>query len=242
MNNGTSSMKQFLLSLLATTVSIALTFGTAAIIDYNKEQKEKREIVMMVIYDMHNTLEIIEKADSNIRQSMNYQKQIAMDTSLFNSLRYQFILLLPSINYTETIERIFSSNIETINTVDNMLFTENVAEFYQGRKLYKTMLSDSLFNEYTRHSPHMSLKALLDFNYSIDVMVSHEILVGMQHHFEQCKQMMEVSDEEIEAYCKERMALNKTTDENSPTLESNRMSVLQLQKEIDEARDKLNLE
>lgn len=43
-----SSLKQFLLSLLATTVSIALTFGTAAIIDYNKKQKEKREIVMMV--------------------------------------------------------------------------------------------------------------------------------------------------------------------------------------------------
>ena len=43
-----SSLKQFLLSLLATIVSIALTFGTAAIIDYNKKQKEKREIVMMV--------------------------------------------------------------------------------------------------------------------------------------------------------------------------------------------------
>ena len=42
-----SSLKQFLLSLFATTVSIALTFGTAAIIDYNKKQKEKREIVMM---------------------------------------------------------------------------------------------------------------------------------------------------------------------------------------------------
>ena len=45
--SGMSSLKQFLLSLFATTVSIALTFGTAAIIDYNKKQKEKREIVMM---------------------------------------------------------------------------------------------------------------------------------------------------------------------------------------------------
>ena len=30
-------MKQFLLSLLATTVSIALTFGTAAVIDHHKK-------------------------------------------------------------------------------------------------------------------------------------------------------------------------------------------------------------
>jgi len=44
--SGMSSWRQFLLSLFATTVSIALTFGTAAIIDYNKKQSEKREIVM----------------------------------------------------------------------------------------------------------------------------------------------------------------------------------------------------
>ena len=40
--SGMATMKQFLLSLLATTVSIVLTFGTAAIIDNNKKQKEKR--------------------------------------------------------------------------------------------------------------------------------------------------------------------------------------------------------
>ena len=44
MGSGMASMKQFLLSLFATSVSIALTFGTAAIIDYNAKQKSKREI------------------------------------------------------------------------------------------------------------------------------------------------------------------------------------------------------
>ena len=43
-----SSWKQFLMSLLATTVSIALTFGTSGIINYKKKQSEKRQIVMMV--------------------------------------------------------------------------------------------------------------------------------------------------------------------------------------------------
>lgn len=32
------NMKNFLLSLLATTISIALTFGTAAVIDNNKKE------------------------------------------------------------------------------------------------------------------------------------------------------------------------------------------------------------
>ena len=68
--SGMSSWRQFLLSLLATTVSIALTFGTAAVIDYNKKQSEKREIVMMVMYDMYNSLQEVKKADSMMYQAM----------------------------------------------------------------------------------------------------------------------------------------------------------------------------
>ena len=145
--SGMGSLKQFLLSLFATTVSIALTFGTAAIIDYNKKQSEKHEIVMMVMYDMYNSLKSIEECDSMIHQSMLIQKQIAEDTTMFDKLKYNMIALLPWVGYTETTERIFSTSIETINTVGNVLFTENVADFYMFRKLYKTQVCDSVANE-----------------------------------------------------------------------------------------------
>ena len=87
--SGMSSGKQFLLSLLATTISIALTFGTAAIIDYKKKQKEKREIVMMVMYDMYNSMMSIEKADSSFRQSMEVQRQMAENPDNFEKFRFQ---------------------------------------------------------------------------------------------------------------------------------------------------------
>ena len=74
-----------LLSIFATTVSIALTFGTAAVVDHYKKQSEKREIVMMVMYDMYNSLQSMERADSMIRQSMDIQRQIAEDTTRFNA-------------------------------------------------------------------------------------------------------------------------------------------------------------
>ena len=86
--SGMATMKQFLLSIVATSISIALTFGTAAILDYNKKQKEKREIVMMVMYDMYNSLKSIQKADSTIQQAMDMQLQIAEDFSRFDALRY----------------------------------------------------------------------------------------------------------------------------------------------------------
>ena len=40
--SGMATIKQFLLSIVATSISIALTFGTAAILDNNKKQKEKQ--------------------------------------------------------------------------------------------------------------------------------------------------------------------------------------------------------
>ena len=240
--SGMSSMKQFLLSLLATSVSIALTFGTAAIIDYNAKQKAKREIVMMVMYDMYNSLQAIEKADSMIRQSMDVQRQFAEDTTKFDTFKYKMAHLIPKVDYTETTERIFSSSIETINTVGNVLFTENVAEFYQMRKLYKTSVCDSIANELTRSQPFSSLKNSLDFEYSFHAIVSSGILKDLQRLYAQCQQMMEVTDEDIEAYRKEREQIDKGMAEGDEAADSLINEIMQLQMIIDESKAKLKLE
>ena len=241
MGSGMASMKQFLLSLLATTVSIALTFGTAAIIDHNKKQREKREIVMMVMYDMYNSLNSIEKADSMIRQSMDIQQQIAEDTTRFNKLRFQLIYLMPKAEYTETTEGIFSSSIETINTVGNVLFTENVAAFYQNRQIYKTMVCDSLTNEINQKMASFSLMGILDIDYSIYAIMSTGILKDLQRLYAQCKQMMKVSDEEIAAYRKEREQIEKGMTEGDEATDSIINGFIQQQKNIDELKSKLNL-
>ena len=240
--SGMSSIKQFLLSLFATSVSIALTFGTAAIIDYNAKQKAKREIVMMVMYDMYNSLKSIEKADSTIQQAMEMQLQIAEDSSKFETLRYNFALLMPKAEYTETTERIFSSSIETINTVGNVLFTENVAEFYQIRELYKTSVCDSIANEIARSQPFSSLKSSLDFYYSFYAVMSSGYLRDMRHLYAQCKQMMEISDEDIDAYREQRQQIDKGTMGDDASDDSLVNRFLQIQGTIEEAKAKLKLE
>lgn len=237
-----SALKQFLLSLLATTISIALTFGTAAIIDYKKEQKEKREIVMMVMYDMYNSIMSIEKNDSLIRQSMDIQLQLAKDPSQFDQLRFQMARMIPRTEYTETTERIFSSSIESINTVGNVLFTENVAEFYQMRQFYKTAVCDSVANEITLKTPFTTLQGTLDFDYSLYAIISHDILKTMQQLYDQCKQMMKVTDEEIEAYRKEREQIEKNMSKEDNASDSFIHEIMQLQNDINESKSKLNLE
>ena len=240
--SGMGSMKQFMLSLLATTVSIVLTFGTAAIIDNNKKQKEKREIVMMVMYDMYNSLQSVQRADSMIQESMELQLQIAKDTSKFKTLKYDMIQKVPRIDFTETTERIFSTSIETINTVGNVLFTENVAEFYQARKLYKAVICDSINNRMVCNMPFVSLKGTLDFDYSYEFIVSGEIRMSMQNLFAQCKRMMDVNDEEIEAYRMERKQLQEESADESAKEDSIAKKILQLDQELREAKKKLKLE
>ena len=240
--SGMSSIKQFLLSLFATSVSIALTFGTAAIIDYKAKQKAKREIVMMVMYDMYNSLQSIQKADSMIRQSMDIQRQIAEDTAKFDALRFKMAQLMPKAEYTETTERIFSSSIETINTVGNVLFTENVAAFYQNRQIYKTMVCDSLSNETSQKAPISTIKGTLDFNFMFYALSSCGILNDMKHLYAQCKQMMDISDEEIDAYCKEREQMDKGMTESGEATDSIINGIMQLQMNIDELKAKLKLE
>jgi len=239
MSNGDSSMKQFLLSLLATTISIALTFGVAAIIDYYKKKSEKHEIVMMVMYDMYNSLQTVEKADLLIRQSMELQGQLAADTTRFEELKSQFARTMPMIIYNETTEHIFSSSIETINTVGNVLFTENVAEFYQMRKLYKTSVCDSITNEIARSQPFRSLKSSLEFEYSFYAIVSRSILRDIQCLYAQCKQMMKVSDEEIDAYREEREQIDKDMIDDDVSGDSLVNRFLQIQETIEEAKAKL---
>ena len=198
MGSGMSSWRQFLLSLLATTVSIVLTFGTAAVIDHNKKQSEKREIVMMVMYDMYTSLQAIQKADTMLYQAMLIQKQIAQDTTRLDELKFQLAHLIPTAGYTETTEHIFSSSIESINTVGNVLFTENVAKFYQTRNGYKTMVCDSIWDNIAKKSPMNSINHILDFSYFDYAALCSGYMDDMQHLFDQCQQMMDVTDEEIE--------------------------------------------
>ena len=240
--SGMSSMKQFLLSLLATTVSIALTFGTAAIVDNNKKQKEKREIVMMVMYDLHNSLKSVEKADSNLHQIMDWQLQIAEDTTLFKSLKYNIMTNLPKLDYTETVERIFSSNIESINTVGNVLFTEMVSEFYSLRKKYKEGVCDSIFNEIKTSYDANSFKSVLDFGVIYYTLLSGSFLSHMQQKYANCKKMMSVTDEQLDVYIKKRELLEKDKSAEQQVQDSLLERMGEINEKLEEAKKNLKLE
>ncbi|MBR5083773.1 MAG: hypothetical protein IKX33_04165 [Prevotella sp.] len=104
------------------------------------------------------------------------------------------------------------------------------------------MICDSIASEIVQNAPATTLKGTLDFDYSVYAITSSVILRDMQHLYALCKQMMEVSDEEIEAYRKEREQIDKGISESDEATDSIINEIMQLQKNIDESKAKLKLE
>ena len=84
--------------------------------------------------------------------------------------------------------------------------------------------------------PFRTLKGTLNFDYRWDALLSGEILLDMRQLFVQCKQMMNISDEELEAYRKEREQMDKGLSDDEETMNSIWNEVNRLQEEIDVAR------
>lgn len=76
MGSGMANLKQFIMSIVATSISIILTFGTAYFVDKNKKENEKIEIAKMIIFDMDQTIKKIERNDSTFYNVCRLQLQV----------------------------------------------------------------------------------------------------------------------------------------------------------------------
>lgn len=78
-----------------------------------------------------------------------------------------------------------TNKVVVINTVSNVLFTENVAKFYQDRRYFKTMVCDSIWNDVANNSPLQSIEKTLNFEYHKfgRVHILKYLLLGIVHFF-----------------------------------------------------------
>ena len=192
--------KDLLMTFIATTFSIVLTFGTAALIDKKQKEKSKRQMVMYVLYDMNRSLELVERCDSMLREGFELQIEVARDTSLFEIKKYFFNHCIPSERFDKTTAQIFSSNFETLNTLDNVGFVEMISTFYHDRDVYEDYIIDSCQNEFKQNALHLDLETALEFSYSYYIFMSGTIWDVLKADFQRCKKLMGVSDEELAAF------------------------------------------
>ncbi len=209
-----NSLSQFWQSLIATSISIVLTFGTAAVMDYYKKESAKKEMVMMIIYDFDKTIESMEENDTAFNDAMLNQADLAVHPEHFDSLRYTFVpaMTIVSSLFPETTEKIFSSNIETFNTISNVNFISEVSDFYSVRQLYKKQVLDEFKKDIEGKNIVSSMGSLFSVDFSGYTMLNRAYLNSMRTSRDKCMKIMDISEEDMLAFRTQRIEEEEELD------------------------------
>lgn len=152
-----NSAKDILMSVIGTTISIILTFGTSSLVDYYQERKARKLLAMTVIHEIDKDLEQIRtEAEHDYRlysiikyiNSFDGQLENVEEDSLFlfHSLLSPYNKLL---EFSNSNEQIFNSSQSTWSTIDNNIFISNVQDYYRLRsKLECALKEDACFLPY----------------------------------------------------------------------------------------------
>ena len=236
-----SDTKQFLLTLLATTFSIILTFGTSAIIDRRHKEAAKKEMVMMIIYDFDKTIEQVQYVDSVFRQAFKAQQDAILHPEHFNSYYSTFMtsVQLTYTEFSETTEMVFSSNIETFNTLGNVNFIHEVSAFYNLRRFYQENVMDEFKNEVYGSGIAQSLENLIKVSFPDHYINNLDCLINLKKIRNRCVQMMKVSEEELKEFSRLRSVVeDEVSEEDERIHEQAVQEFIEAEKALIEVREK----
>ena len=236
-----SDTKQFLLTLLATTISIILTFGTSAVIDRRHKERDKREMVKMIIYDFDKTIEQMENASSAFEKAKQHQQELALHPEYFDSLRFQFTdaLLVAQMEFSETTENIFSSNIETFNTLGNVNFVHEVSSFYSLRHKYEEDLLVGYKKEVLESGLMESVGKIIKLDFPDYYFTNQVYLKSLKSTRDLCMKMMKVSEDEMKEFSNQRIVNEDHGEDYGISNEQLMKEMFEEEEILKQAREKL---
>ena len=144
--------KGFLTSVMGTTISIILTFGTSALVERKVKADVQRQTAMMVIHDIDVCVDQMEEMAKEEEKRNNAVQYVLAHLDQIVSLPMDtlqlamFMLSNYDDNYTifnNAKENIFKSSQDIWSNLDNMAFVDNMEDFYRERKEIETIISKS---------------------------------------------------------------------------------------------------
>ena len=136
---GGNMLKELLLTTLATTISIVLTFGTAAWIEHRQKEKNRRQTTMMVLSDIYVFEKQLEQYDTTfvtkwkdiLMELQSLSRDSIMTLSDDELKRYWNALSTPvMLPHDKTAENIFTRDVSTWREVGNFRFIKLVSFIY----------------------------------------------------------------------------------------------------------------
>lgn len=225
-----NSAKDILLSIIGTTISIILTFGTSSLIDHYQEKKSRKLFAMTVIHEIDKDIEQIRTVAENdyeLYKIIQYiDKFDELDSvpkdSLTKIRRHSFPYWSTPPEFSKSNEQIFNSSQNIWSTIDNNIFISNVQDYYRLRsKLECALKEDSCFLPYVSDKDIFKI-VCVDGDYRIENDVEfarklnlnaiskkarnrisfYNTLLAYQSINEENKILMGISDKDLEEFVK----------------------------------------
>lgn len=139
-----SVVRELLLTTIATTISIVLTFGGSAYFEQKKKKSDARLMAIMVIHDMENTALQLRMASEQTGQQAEpahyvWENFYRLDDIGEDTLKLALSYIVEESSahkqfpLDEASEKIFLSSQETWKNIDNPAFIDAVQHFYVER-------------------------------------------------------------------------------------------------------------
>ena len=198
-------VKELLLTILATSISIVLTFGTAYLIERHHKMAAQRQMAMMIIHDIDESIKQMEEADSIIRDFGDLQLQI-LEGKFSSPLEFATAQLIQrdpdAVKFAETTERIFTSSVDTWSTIGKADFIDNVSRCYIDRAEFRKEVIDAFHKQLGLNDSELKvdMDSLLNIDSGYFVVYASNIINRMKAANELNKQIMGVSDNDLEKF------------------------------------------
>jgi len=156
---GQSMLKEMTMTIIATTISIILTFGSASIVEKNQKEKNRRQTVMMVIHDIENNIEELkswkEIEEYQIALTHYVQNHLDQIESIpLDTLKAVFYYLLEDesdLQYKmdDSMEKLFQENLSLWSSLDdNMQIIDQIQRFFNDRHFLLDHMNNSSLWQY----------------------------------------------------------------------------------------------
>ena len=137
------NLREILMTTIATSISIALTFGTSMCLQHRQKVKDGRQMAMMVIHDMDENIEVMKSVAKQEKRNyavaryvLDHLDQIESISEDTLSQVWFYLFEGREVVPDESNERIFNSSMETWRVIDNPTFINLVQTFYSMRRHY----------------------------------------------------------------------------------------------------------
>ena len=154
---GSSMVKELLLTTLATTISIILTFGTAYVLDQRQADKARRQTSMMLIHDIDVNVALLdrmaegeEKQKAAIQYVIDHLDQLDSlpEDTIFTAMSMLGTLFSDQTYFDDAKEKVFNSSQDTWKNLDDVSFVDNMESFYESRHYLEALMTQSLLWKY----------------------------------------------------------------------------------------------